>query len=341
MAFSGRLVEEAQQGKSDLLFRDSSVLQSFTTPKGSGTIFVLFEEIPFWLSAISPFACGKLIFPQFHTEEDLRKVSPEAEIFWRTCSVHWPRDRINFITAHVPNPNLILISGSQSFLQNPSFLIYQAPTIFTNEFRLKTRLSNPDFKFNQCKHSLIGGCTNFRISFGYRNISELPNIRQMKRSLGDFIDYSTYPTTPVKLNSLEPSKYLHKESIASAKTLSFPVVMSMCKFSSGWGSRELCRKECFNIWGLSDLALTTLELEWLYAVTPTQPANLLLASLFNALAKTNSRREPLTSPSKSTTIDQFTYFPFINVSIEHDWIDDTIVISPTRKADNAPVPASL
>ena len=36
-----------------------------------------------------------------------------------------------------------------------------------------------------------------------------------------------------------------------------------------------------------------------------------------------------------------TTFPSIDVIISHDWIDDSIVLSSTRKADKAPVPASL
>ena len=84
------------------------------------------------------------------------------------------------------------------------------------------------------------------------------------------------------------------------------------------------------------------KLESLFAIAPTQVANLLLTSYVS----TNKPQIILQSKCTKNSIikksrDDVTLFPQINCTINHDWIDDTIVLSSTRKADNAPVPASL
>ena len=113
------------------------------------------------------------------------------------------------------------------------------------------------------------------------------------------------------------------------------------RFASGWGCRELTRKELFNIWGLSELEDTEVLSDWLVTVAPSQIANLLLSAYFSkdkavgVKLKNLSRSTPVSSPSQTTI------FTAINRSISHDWIDDNIVFSPIQKANNAPVPALL
>ena len=56
------------------LLRDSSALQSFSIPRRKIIIYILFEEIPFWLTAMSPFLCQSLTFVQFTSKDRLHWV---------------------------------------------------------------------------------------------------------------------------------------------------------------------------------------------------------------------------------------------------------------------------
>ena len=100
-------------------------------------------------------------------------------------------------------------------------------------------------------------------------------------SLGDFVDYSTHPTVMMKGHDFNPKVHLVKESRLTYRTLHDRLVLPTYWFASGRGSRGLTRKDFFNIWGLSDLENTSIELDWLFEVLPTQIANLLLASFFS------------------------------------------------------------
>jgi len=84
-------------------------------------------------------------------------------------------------------------------------------------------------------------------------VSALPNVHSMKRSLGDFIDYSIQPTVYLKEYKYDSKIHLDKDSCLTYKTLSNQVILSTYQFASGWECRELTRKELFNIWGLSEL----------------------------------------------------------------------------------------
>ena len=338
----GESGEEIEKGPDYFVFRGTSDLQQFSIPRGESIIYILFEEIPFWLTALSPLMCRRLFFVQYDSVKQLTNKSIEVESFWKCYGNLWPSDKLRFNSDTISKPDLVLISGSPGFIANPKLGEYSVPTIVTHEFRLHSKLVNPLFKFGWYKHNVNGGCTNFRLGFGFNNLTSPIKIAPMERALGDFIDYSIHPTVRLKAFEFNSKTDLCKDSCLSFKTLKYRLIIPTYKFASGWGSRYLDRQEYFNIWGLSNLEKTSMELDRLFDLSPTQPASLLLASMFTVtkskLIPSKPRVGKLQEPVK---ISNQTMFDKIGVTINHDWIDDTVVLSPTRKADNAPVPASL
>ena len=147
-------------------------MQSFIIPQGKGIFYILFEEIPYWLTAISPITCHRLYFIQYMSYEELLS---KTTTFLTHFLEFWPTDKVFFGRGVLPQPDLVLISGSQRLLSNLSFIKYDAPTIFTHEFTRDSKLCSPYFKFLHYKHSHYGGCTNFRLCFGFRNIPVPPD----------------------------------------------------------------------------------------------------------------------------------------------------------------------
>ena len=226
-------------------------------------------------------------------------------------------------------------------LSDPSLLKHDVPTIFTHEFSSASKFINSEFKFLRLKHNLNGGCTNLRLCFGFKNMPTLVLLSPMKCGLGGFLDYSTDPTTSIDHSNIGAKLHLTKECCLTYHTRNNAVALPTYRFSTGWGLRNLTNREYCNVWGLSELENANVDITWVLSIAPTQVASLIIASYFSsnlvpaAVPSLKLRSHSPIHPSNTTT------FHNINVTIPHDWIDNTVVLSATRKADNAPVPASL
>ena len=72
----GELGEESREGDSGLrLVRSSSTIQSFTIPQGRGIIYIMCEEIPYWLAAISLLMCQRIVFVQYVAMKEIFDLS--------------------------------------------------------------------------------------------------------------------------------------------------------------------------------------------------------------------------------------------------------------------------
>ena len=107
------------------------------------------------------------------------------------------------------------------------------------------------------RHWLNGGCTTACLQIGFLHCKPPRYLTKIRRKLGDFLDYTVHPLTMVNVDLMEKSKFLVETSIPSVQELSKPVLLPTYKFSSGWGSRALTRKEKFNLWGYSCIEPTS------------------------------------------------------------------------------------
>ena len=172
----------------------------------------------------------------------------------------------------------MLISESQHLLLNPSVIKYDAPIIFIHEFTRDSKLCSLHFKFLYYKHSQYGGCTNLRLCFGFRNISILPNSLKIQQSIGDFLDYTMEPNVAVRYENIDNRIHLLKNSVLSHSRINDNLVLSTYRFSMDWRVRKLTRKKFFYIWRITDFDLLNSQLGLLFAIAPTQVANLFLTS---------------------------------------------------------------
>ena len=118
------------------------------------------------------------------------------------------------------------------------------------------------------------------------------------------------------------------------------VILPTFKFSSGWGTRKLSTKEIFGIWGLSELIPHELNAEEIIQLVPIQPLALSIRLFLDKLQPRHAK--PLVASTKDLNLpNQSTYFEDIKCSINHDWIDLSVVENNSHKSDEAPVPSHM
>ena len=169
------------------------VVESFSVIKGTGTVQVLFETIPVWLSVLSPFHFKFMCFTQFLSIKELSSVSHVCKVLVDKHLTLWKSSNIFFKRDHVGPLNLVLISGSSSFINKIDPTSFDAPVIFTHEMKDKAKSMKNPFRCIKSRHYLNGGCSNARILIGFFGIQPPAHLTSVSRVLSDFLDYSIQP----------------------------------------------------------------------------------------------------------------------------------------------------
>ena len=321
----------------DSILRDKTVVESFSLIKGSGTVQIMFEKIPLWLSVLSPMFFHVICFTQFKSLSELSSISKEASVFVNSYLVLWDKSRIHYSQNCTKSPNLVLISGSSSFLATIRPSTYEAPVICCLECKSRWKIRNHFFEIKEFRHSTSGGCTNAVIELGFFGINPPNSITNIKRTLGDFLDYSVLPHKRITESQL-PS-FLGPDDVLSMSRTSTLIALPTYKFKSKLGVRNLTRKELCGIIGLSALQDSSLSTDQLWSFLPVQPLSLILKSyLVSIPSKSRVQfKENRSLPLISVT----THFPHINQTINDSWTDSMSDESRSKKADKAPVPSEL
>ena len=187
-------ISEKIAHKPDIAFRDEEIVEYFTLEKGSGTIILLFEVVPIWLSVLSPLCFKSICFSQYSSYNHLRNVDPITTAFVDKYLKVWKDASVRFKNNKIIAPNLILISGSATFLNTLSFDSFKAPTIVSFEFGGKrgqdtSKIENHSLQFELYRHCLNGGCTSIQYKLGFKNMKPPANLTKIKRCIGDFLNY--------------------------------------------------------------------------------------------------------------------------------------------------------
>jgi len=313
------------------------IVDQFTITRGIGTVYVLFETVPLWLSVLSPLYFKYLCFPQFTCISHLKSVSKAAKIFSEVYLNLWSPSTIKFTKNKAPNPGLILISGSTYFLDEYFQLKLVAPALVTQEFKQKSRAIKAVHKWSTYRHYLNGGCTNLRVKVGFWGLNPPSNIVSMPRTLGDFLDYSL---SSKRIPFEHTNRYVSPKEILDISNLNNKISVPNFRFKSKTGIRALSSKEIYQIWGLSQLSESPLLIKEITMYVPTQPLSLVLKSYLTSIQPLEKVLQtspiPVEKPSSEAT-----FFPDIGVSISNTWTTMDLNSERSKKADNAPVPSEL
>ena len=95
------------------------------------------------------------------------------------------------------------------------------------------------------------------------------------------------------------------------------------------------------MWGYTDLEHKALDLGTMFNFIPFQPLNSILAAFFTPKSPNLQLQLLHYFELFLLPVSRSTYFATVVTSINHDCIDESIVLSTPKKSDKAPIPASL
>ena len=72
----------------------------------------MYEEIPYWLAAISPLMYQHIVFVQYVAVKEIFDLSAQAEAFVTAYLKQWLLDKVGFRVISLPKLDLVLVSGS-------------------------------------------------------------------------------------------------------------------------------------------------------------------------------------------------------------------------------------
>ena len=106
---------------SDHGHRSHMITESFALTKGKGTVYTFCEQFPICLAVLSPMSFKHVCFIQHHSDLDLIYLSCVSSFLISNLISLWPSNSIKFKSEMLPEPNLILCSGSVSSLDETRF----------------------------------------------------------------------------------------------------------------------------------------------------------------------------------------------------------------------------
>ena len=232
-----------------------------------------------------------------------------------------------------PHPDSIyLISGSLPFFNDRSAWIRNKKGIFITDYSSSPRqVPSP---FQRLPHVKTGGVTTFTSLFTYFPIPSSPKTTTLRRTLGDFIDYSIPPlcikTSQMTLTykGLLPIKYL-------SRLVHYPTPFSHI----GFGYIYLLPKEYINIFGLESLNLSSNIPVQAFQVVPGQILDALLHPLLQDFPIDPVHKSIPLPPSHLE--QKYILLPQVNKVLPDQWFQHVTKTNSAVKDDKASVDYAL
>lgn len=232
-----------------------------------------------------------------------------------------------------PHPDSIyLISGTLPFFNERSTWIRNKKGIFITDYSTSPRQVPPFF--HRITHVKTGGVTTFAALYTYFPDQASPKTTSLRRTLGDFMDYSIPPlcikTSQMSLThkGLLPIKY-------SSRLVQYPTPFS----HTGFGYRYLLPKEYITIYGLESLNLPTNIPITSFSIVPIPMLDSLLHPLLQELPREyvppSLPLPPIYHDQKSITL------PNLNKVLPDQWYQHVTKTNSAVKDDNAAVDYAL
>ena len=307
---------------------------------------LLFDDVPWWLLAIDLTYVESITlfdFLDFSTLENILSTRPLGDIFLEVFKFF--KSKLLFSPSFQTAANsLILISGSIHFLE--SHRIFEEHTI-KNWLFISTKIKKyrhvpvSGHQFFRLSHKHHGGATDIEVLYS----SSLPSFvcanSPLRRSVGDFIDFSIRPK-PDKSDV----RFVSHTSLIPARALSSPMLIPTSFTSTGFGLRTLNANELGHIFGLPS-QLHSLFQPHHFPIVPVQILNVLLTQFLD-VGDVFSSITPPTEPSSKRLclpkpIPDFVpeFLSALNRSLPPLWSRVSTTVEKAAKADNASVPLEM
>jgi len=253
---------------------------------------IRFENAPVWLFALHPSFVEKIYFPMLTNEQDLSmsmQSYPDTLLIVKEHLSKFRLSALNFnstitpllSTSHLSSSNIVLISGSLTFLDTQIHSIQGSPFMYISEKHIKIRRI-PQFRLrlHRLKHEVVGGASKFE-SLWCTNIPDfLPQLSTIRRDIACYIDHSIRPT-PVGLEGLSPL-LTHQYDRLHPQRLDNLVLVNSDFTATGFGKRNLTDLELGAIFGFPSSLANSARRAVYYSLVPIQILDALFKPLLNS-----------------------------------------------------------
>ena len=299
---------------------------------------IIFEHAPIWLLALDPSFVVKVylsdMFSFDHFYSHLTQLKIDQKLYSNYIS---SIGTSLFCFTSPPNNAIHLISGSISFLNEKSGMIRQKKAIFVTDRSTRTKKLPTDL--HRLPHVKVGGATTSQVLYRYFPSPMHPILSTLRRSVGDYMDYSIPPTTVNTSEMCLNYKGLLPLSYCS-RLVYYPTHFS----TNGYGYRSLKTSELSKMFGLSSRhTLPTPLPSNTFPLIPVQILDALLTPMLQPCNMTMAL-SPSTTPIQLPDIYKdlgYTYLPLLKVNLSHAWYSDIKETDTSTKDDDAQVDVTL
>jgi hypothetical protein len=323
------------------------------------SVVLLFEFFPVWLPVIDPSRLSSLWIPMWSSEELFQQ--------WE-ASQHMPSSLVSGFLSRLepqqihwglfPDTNhhidIWMVSGSLDFISHHLRAHHHSPmvAVVDSHFPKRLRKGQPSglsslgqehCHWYKVRHEVVGGCTGF---WGLL-CSTIPvglTTSVLRRTIGDFLDYSLRPT-PFDISKPNISSIAFIRSDALLCPFHWDAVVAYATHFSrtGWGIRSLSPGELLKVFDFPARTRTDgLRVEHFNRLVPLS----VLESWFRPWSSTLTSIEPERillpgSPRRILPPVDETWIAPLQRFLPHSWIAGSLVTSKAAKRDDASAPTEL
>ena len=308
------------------------------------TSFVLVAEaFPVWALCLERLFCASIYIPDYDNSATFLAYLEDRDLpahLWTRLVSHLGSGRVHF-GRDGPEDAIHLCSGSLRFLRrycdtHPTVRALLAVDKF---MRVKTLPEDVGVSWHRARHVEFGGATRLVTLIGYKGLVATPATTQLRRTIGDFVEYGLESTAfRSQPDALEVGDLLHPLQLD--RVVRYPSGRSF----NGSITRALVPEELGLVYGLPTwLRAGGLAQPSSFAILPLQILDGFLKSVLRqAPTERQGRfdaRAPVRAPDRPRPAE--VWFESIQAALPGSWIDATLVTDKAAKSDKAGVPKHL
>ena len=329
--------------------RKRKVSYSGTIKRRQSISFILlFDSVPWWLLALDSDYVESIAFFDFldyPTLESIISTRPSGTTFLSILEMF--KDKLEFGPSVIPSSkHIVLLSGSIHFLT--SHRIFDEYSIdnwlfISTEMRKFRTIPVLGHQLHRVSHKHHGGATDAELLFSSSIPTFVCDRTPLRRSIGDFIDFSIRP----KPSSSKPSTYVvQASSLMPSRFLETPILISTSFTATGFGLRVLNNSELSHLFGLPTNLHSFFRVQD-FPIIPVQILDAVLSGFLDSNPRFGMQPTFLNTPAKKLCLPKpildFTpeFLPELNRSLPPLWSRVEAVTDKAAKADDALVPLHM
>ena len=296
---------------------------------------LIFEKAPLWLLALNKRNTGKLYIPGCTSLSNfslqLTKNKLDHGLYY---DIILNIGINNIVFSKTPEDICVLVCGTIPFLNDQRSHLRQRKGIFIADHHVLYRSKRPHAvrDFARLTHVGVGGATTIACIYLYSPTALFPKLTSLRRKLGDFLDYSIFPSK----HAAPPKAISYKGLLPHTHVYSlvrYPTHFSI----TGLGVRQLKGTELWSIFGIpgktGPFCLNSVPI----------PVQILDALLHPFTVQEDIHHAPGLHPILPAIYNDigYTTIPYIYAKLSNNWYTQVSQSTTSVKSDSATIESAM